>query len=124
MTAPIVLEYNLENAQKLKLRFVCAQLKIALRGVPKADYAQPVGALVGFAPRAEETDSGEGFSEEMLLMANFSGALLHAFLNAMRQAKMTAIPLKAVVTAANAEWDSVRLHDEILKEHRAMHGGQ
>ena len=41
----------------------------------------------------------------------------------MRQAKMPAVPLKAVITPSNAAWDSVRLHDEIQKEHLAMHGG-
>lgn len=123
MTGPVILEYNLENTQKLKLRFVCAQLKIAVRSVPKADFAQPVGALAGAAARTEAAFSGEGFSDEMLVMANFTNALLHAFLKATQQAKMQPIPLKAVLTPTNAAWDSVRLHDEILKEHNAMHGG-
>ena len=123
MTAPVILEYNLDNAQKLKLRFVCAQLKIAVRSVLKADYLQPVGALADAAARTEAAFSGEGFSDEMLVMANFTNALLHAFLKSTRQAKMRAIPLKAVLTPTNAAWDSVRLHDEILKEHTAMQGG-
>ena len=54
-------------------------------------------------------------------MANFSGVLLNGFLNAMRQNRLPGIPLKAVLTDANADWDSVRLHDEILREHIAMH---
>lgn len=123
MTAPVLLEYNLDNAQKLKLHFICAQLKIVLRSVPKSDYNQPVGALAGLSPRRENPEACGGFSDEMLVMANFTGALLNAFLNAMRQAKMPSVPLKAVVTPSNAEWNSVRLHDEIRAEHEAMHGG-
>ena len=80
-------------------------------------------ALAGAAARTEAAFSGEGFSDEMLVMANFTNALLHAFLKSTQQAKMQAIPLKAVLTPTNAAWDSVRLHDEIQKEHAAMHGG-
>ena len=123
MTGPILLEYNLDNAQKLKLRFVCAQLKIAVRSVPKTDWKQPVGALTGACARTADVYDGDGFSDEMLVMANFTNALLHAFLKATQQAKMQTIPLKAVLTPTNAAWDSVRLHDEIQKEHLAMHGG-
>ena len=39
----------------------------------------------------------------------------------MRQNRLPGIPLKAVLTDNNADWDSVRLHDEILREHTAMH---
>lgn len=123
MTAPVLFEYNLDYQQKLTLRFVCTQLKIAVRSVPKADYNQPLGALAGQAPRVEDPYTGEGFSDEMLLMANFTSALLHAFLKSTQQAKMRTVPLKAVLTPTNAAWDSVRLHDEIRKEHIAMHGG-
>ena len=34
------------------------------------------------------------------------------------------IALKAVLTPSNAEWDSVKLHDELMKEHLRMHGGK
>ena len=37
----------------------------------------------------------------------------------MRKEKVQ-VPLKAVLTPSNQEWDSVSMHDEILKEHKAM----
>ena len=122
MTGPILLEYNLDNQQKLKLRFVCAQLRIAVRSVPKTDWKQPVGALTGACARTADVYDGDGFSDEMLVMANFTNALLNALLKSTRQAGMRAIPLKAVLTPTNADWDSLRLHDEIAREHAAMHG--
>lgn len=122
MNAPQILMYNLDNPRKLKILMICGQLKIKARSVAVSDYAQPIGALAGLRSRTDAVYSGTGFPEEMLLMANFSGALLNGFLNAMRQNRLPGIPLKAVLTDANADWDSVRLHDEILREHIAMHG--
>ncbi len=121
MNAPQILMYNLDNPRKLKILMICGQLKIKARSVAVSDYAQPIGALAGLRSRTDAVYSGTGFPEEMLLMANFSGALLNGFLNAMRQNRLPGIPLKAVLTEANADWDSVRLHDEILREHIAMH---
>lgn len=121
MNAPQILMYNLDNPRKLKILMICGQLKIKARSVAVSDYAQPIGALAGLRSRTDAVYSGTGFPEEMLLMANFSGALLNGFLNAMRQNRLPGIPLKAVLTDSNADWDSVRLHDEILREHIAMH---
>ena len=122
MNAPQILMYNLDNPRKLKILMICGQLRIKARSVAVSDYAQPIGALAGLRSRTDAVYSGTGFPEEMLLMANFSGVLLNGFLNAMRQNRLPGIPLKAVLTEANADWDSVRLHDEILREHIAMHG--
>ena len=121
MNAPQILMYNLDNPRKLKILMICGQLKIKARSVAVSDYAQPIGALAGLRSRTDAVYSGAGFPEEMLLMANFSGALLNGLLNAMRQNRLPGIPLKAVLTDATADWDSVRLHDEILREHIAMH---
>ncbi len=121
MDSPRILMYNLDNPQKLKILMICGQLKIRAHSVAVSDYAQPIGALAGYRDRTDAVYSGEGFPDEMLVMVNFSGALLNGFLNAMRQNRLPGIPLKAVMTDANAGWDSVQLHDEILKEHIAMH---
>ena len=121
MSGPMILEYNLDKPQKLKLMFVCAQLKIACHSVPREDYNQPIAALAGMRRRAPESYDGAGFTDEMLVMVNFTGPLLNAFLNALRQNRATRVALKAVMTPSNADWDSVKLHEEILKEHIAMH---
>ena len=122
MAAPVLLTYNLDSQRKLKLRFVCAELKLILRSVPESDYAQPLAALAGLCPRTEAAYSGEGFPDEMLVMANFNNHQFHALLDALRRSGMPPIPLKAVLTPTNAEWDSVKLHAEILREHETMHG--
>lgn len=121
MSAPVVLIYNLDNSQKLKLMFLCAQLKIVCLNVAREDYAQPIAALAGVRKRTPEIYEGEGFGDPMLVMANFTNSLFQAFLNALRRNKVVGIALKAVMTPTNSDWNSVRLHDEILKEHNEMH---
>ena len=37
---------------------------------------------------------------------------------------MPTIDLKASLTEHNAVWDSVTLHDELVKEHASMHGDE
>ena len=124
MSGPAILIYNMDNPRKLKLMFICSQLKLRMISVPKADYNQPIGALVGMHRRVPGEYTGDGFPEEMLVMVNFSNPLLNAFLGALRQNRLPGIALKAVLTPSNSEWDSVKLHDELLQEHLRMHGGK
>ncbi len=124
MSAPAILVYNIDNQRKLKLLFVCSQLKLRLISVPRADYGQPIGALAGLRKRVPGEYAGEGFSDEMLVMVNFSNHLLNAFLGALRQNHVQGIALKAILTSANAEWDSVKLRNELMEEHTRMHGGK
>ena len=121
MAAPLLLTYNLDGQQILKLRYICAQLKIMMRAVPRADYGQPLGALAGLRPRLPGGYSGAGFHDEMLVMANFNSREFHAFLDALRASGARSVALKAVLTPANAAWDSVRLRDELAREHEALH---
>ena len=122
MATPVLLAYNLDGQRKLKLCFVCAQLKLPLRSVPRADYNQPLAALAGLRPRVAGAYDGEGFSDEMLVMANFNSQQFHALLDALKRNGLQGIPLKAVLTPTNADWDSVRLRGELLREHEALHG--
>ena len=124
MTEPLILTYNLDKPQMLKLIFVCAQLKIRCLNVQRSDYAQPLAALAGLRSRTGAVYGGEGFAEEMLVMVNFTGQLLQAFLEALRRGKVPTIALKAVLTPTNEVWDSIQLHDELLREHNAMHGNR
>ena len=124
MSAPAILIYNMDNQRKLKLMFICSQLKLRLISVPRVDYNQPIGALAGMHRRIPEEYSGDGFPEEMLVMVNFSNQLLNAFLGALRQNHLPGIALKAILTPSNSEWDSVKLRNELLQEHLRMHGGK
>ena len=60
-----------------------------------------------------------GFSI-MLVFCGLHQALLHQVLEVIRLAQLPPIPLKAVLTGANREWDSLQLREELLKEREAI----
>lgn len=119
-----VLCYNLKGTKKgRKLGMIFGYLGYKVRHILPEEYNIPVGKLaegkIDPEKKTEETDSEKPFTEEMLILCPASEAALDKALFMMRKEKVQ-VPLKAVLTASNQEWDSVSLHNEILKEHKAM----
>ena len=56
----------------------------------------------------------------MLVFCGVRQPLLNQVLEVIRLAKLPPIPLKAVLTVGNQEWDSLKLREELLKEREAM----
>ena len=119
----LLLMYNLSPARQGAVRMLCARLKIRARAVEASEYAEKLAALAGMEEKRNEPFSGEPFAEEMLLMAGFAPQTLDALLCAFRSYRVAPVALKAVLTPVNAEWDSVRLHEELLREHGAAAKG-
>ena len=133
--------YNVKDAARLqKIRFALFKLGISGRTVAPEELSHPVGYLCGLEgfSAAEEPVAGS-FSDEMLVLYGLTGAQLDApfrlqeyentlrsasrqldaLLSALRRSRVL-IPLKAVVTEDNAAWSSIKLHDELFREHEAM----
>ena len=119
----LLLMYNLSPARQGAVRMLCARLKIRARAVEASEYKEKLGALAGMEEKRNEPFSGEPFADEMLLMAGFALQTLDALLRAFRSYRVAPVALKAVLTPVNAEWDSVRLHEELLREHEAAAKG-
>lgn len=124
MNAPLVLLYNLDNRNGSRLRLICLKLHIRVRTVAPAELAEPVGALAGLMEPTGAPAEGAPFADEMMVMVHFGGKLLNQFLQEIRAAHLPGVGLKAVLTPTNMEWSSVRLHDELRREHEAMRYGQ
>lgn len=118
---PLALLYNLNDRSKLQaLRFAFVKLGIRGRTVAPPEYGHPIGWLCGLEGYSPAPQPAEGsFSDEMLVLCGLSAPQLDALLNTLRLGH-TGISLKAVVTEENAAWTSLRLHDEIRREHEAM----
>ena len=119
-----VLCYNLKGTKKgRKLGMIFSYLGFKVHHILPEEYHIPVGELAegktDAETKSEETDGEEPFTDEMLILCPASEASLDKALFMMRKEKVQ-VPLKAVLTPSNQEWDSVSLHDEILKEHKAM----
>ena len=117
-SAPLILFYNLENKKGSALRLLCLKLRIRVRAVKKEEYLEPVSALAGLAPLTNAV-CDQDFPDEMVIMVNFGGKLLGQLLNEMRAMHQPGVSLKAVLTPTNMNWNSLQLHEELLREHQA-----
>ena len=120
MTAT-VLAYGYEGKELKTLKTVCARLDIRLRRVISSEYAQPVGAFFGLAPRIEDGGLKGDIPERMIVLGGLTSRQLDAFLSAMKTARAGA-SLKAVLTEQNARWSGPALYAELAKERAAMEG--
>lgn len=112
--------YNLAQTQKgNQIKFILIQLGVRIKNIQPNQYHIPLGILSGADKTAQSPSdlyTGEGFSEEMLVMKGFSNALLDEFLLRMRKAGIPRIELKAVLTPSNQNWNSLTLYEELKKE--------
>lgn len=123
MAKPLLLTYNLKPDTAVGLGKICQALDIRVRGVAREEYALPIGALAGMPvarPSSAEASAVPPFDEEMLVMCHMLSNELDAFLQAMREAGLPRIHLKAVLTPINVLWNSSDLHFELAREHTAM----
>ena len=115
-----VLLYNIQSEEKgMKIRLAAFRLGIACQVVSPEDFAAPVGYLLGLTGYGRGEAAAASFSDEMLLMEGLRGGQLNAFIDALRTARVP-VALKAVVTEHNVGWSSLRLHEELCREHAAM----
>ena len=119
---PTILMYNItDKKRKNKIMSFCIMNGIKGKMIGKEQYHQSLTALYeGEDREAEEIVEGD-FSEEMLVICN-AGVKLDRLLQFLRKEKVN-IPLKAVITEKNKNWDSVKLYQEISEEHRQMTQG-
>lgn len=116
--------YNLNSAKGRQIRMLCLSLGLKIRVVEKEQYGESIGALAGITGYTLDGHiyEGEGFQDEMLVLKGFSESMLDAFLHGFRKKKIQPVALKAILTEANCGWNSVELHDELVKEHVNMNG--
>ena len=114
-----VLLYNVGDTEKrMKIKLCLFRQGLTCVDVPAESFGHPLGYLLGlegFAPG----ETGEPFTEEMLIMHGLSGQQFSALLDSLRQQGVP-VALKAVVTDSNVHWSSSRLHRELAAEHAAM----
>ena len=64
---------------------------------------------------------GKNFSEEMMVLNNFSSEQMDSFLAFFHENQIPSVALKAMLTPVTQHWSSLQLHDELSKEHKLMH---
>ena len=110
--------YNCSGPEFSKLRQIFAMLRLRMRPVEPERYHVP---LIQLAQGQGEPAGAEApLPEAMLVFCGLGDALLHQVLEVIRVAKLPPIPMKAVLTAANQEWDTLQLYQELCKEREAI----
>ena len=113
-----VLLYNCSGPEFSKLRQIFAMLRLRMRAVNPDQYHLPLAELA--EGKGEPGEAGEPIGEAMLVFCGLGDAFLNQVLQVIRVAKLPPIPLKAVLTDVNREWDSRKLREELLKEREAI----
>ena len=120
MTKQAVLLYNCSGPQWTKLHQMMMMLRFRIRMIRPEQYHLPLEQLAQGQGEPAADSVPQAFPESMMVFCGVGQAQLEAILNAVRLSKLPPIPLKAVLTDSNREWDSVRLHKELLKEKAAL----
>ena len=120
MKPPVLLCYNLPEDKARQIRMLAMRMLVRVRPVLPAEYGETLAALCGMEPLASAPAPEQVFQAEMLVLAHFSGDLLTRFLTGFRQAGIAPVPLKAILTDTNAQWNSISLLQELTAEHEAL----
>lgn len=81
MNNSVALLYNF-NEEKLKMiKMVCMMMQVRFKEVARAEYEQPLGALLGISgiENHGEVYQGEEFQEEMLVLQDLTAASYKSF---------------------------------------------
>ena len=116
--AGTILMYNCSGEEFSKLRQIFAMLRLRMRVVEPDRYHIPLEELA--KGKGEPGESAEPLPEPMLVFCQLPQSLLNQVLEVIRVAKLPPIPLKAVLTETNREWNTRQLHAELLKEREAI----
>ena len=123
-TQPEALLYNFNEPERLRqIRRYLNRQKVKARLVTAPEYLHPLGYLFeipGFHP-SSQFNLGSNFSDEMIVLKDFSSEQLDEFLAFFKENGLLPVNLKAMLTPVTVHWDSLKLHDELMKEHTEMH---
>ena len=118
-----VLLYNfVENERYRQIRRYLNKSHIELHIVRAPEFSKPLGAffqLPGF-PENSSFFLGEHFTDEMMVMKDFSPQELDDFLSFFHKNNLAPVELKAVLTPVTIHWNSIQLYKELKKEQKAL----
>lgn len=116
--AGTILLYNCSDEKFFKLKQIFAMLRLRMRMVESNRYHISLGELA--QGKGEPGEAAEPLPDPMLVFCGLPQALLNQVLEVIRVAKLPPIPLKAVLTDVNRDWNTRQLYEELLKERDAF----
>ena len=123
-TQPTALLYNFNDPERLRqIRRYLNRQKVKTRIITAPEFLHPLGYLFeipGFQP-SSRFNLGSNFSDEMIVLKDFSSEQLDEFLAFFKENGLLPVNLKAMLTPVTVHWDSLKLHDDLMKEHTEMY---
>lgn len=121
MAVETVLLYNCTGPGWAKLRQLLVMLRLRVRMVEHHQYGLPLKELAaGKGDASQAPVIQEEFHDPMLVFCHLPDSKLEQVLMTMRRSGLPPIPLKAVLTPTNLDWNSQQLWTELRREHEAM----
>lgn len=118
-----ILLYNIKDRKRaMEIRRVLMPLKLRIKNILSDDFAHPIGYLLGmegYAPSDQIPDDCY-FEDEMMIMAGLTSYEIDQIIHGFHKRRIPGIPLKAIVTPHNQEWNSYKLYGDLKKEHEKM----
>ena len=115
--------YNFKDDDRtIQIRRYLHRAGISTRIVTTPDFLHPLGYLFevpGFSA-SPMFNLGQNFTEEMMIMKDFSEQQLDDFLSFIRSSGLKRIDLKAILTPVNQSWNSCQLYQELSRERAAV----
>ena len=132
-----ILLFHVNILKQNQIAMLAREMGLELAAVAPEDYGRVIGVLAGTIKQngpvkktagkmltgnasAERTSGNHDFSDEMMVFCGISSEQLDAFLLKYRQAGISPIALKAVLTPFNAMWTPGMLCAELKKERTAL----
>ena len=123
MPQPVLLTYCIPAKRAAKIRVIAMRMGVRVKAVEKWEYLSPIGSFTGDCGSFDSFYDGDGFSDEMLVMAHFPQSLFTRFLQELRTARIV-VPLKCVLTDSNRGWNSLELYEQLCAERNAVESGK
>lgn len=119
-----ILLYNIKDKKRaLDIRRVLMPLKIRIKQIDESDFGQPIGYLAdidGFEA-CEEISGDFSFNDEMMVMVGLTSFEIDQVIKGFHKRRIAGIPLKAILTDENRNWNSRKLYENLKDEHQKMH---
>ena len=116
-----ILMYECSGPEYSKLRQIFAMLRLRMRPVTPDKYHLTLAELAdGKGEPLEDASDVKPVPERMLVFCGLNQVLLAQVLEVIRLAKLPPIPMKAVLTMNNLQWNTMQLYEELCREREAM----
>lgn len=114
-----ILAFQVKEGELQKLMQIAGSMRIKLQIVDKTDFRQTIGDLIGQkkSPLLKAYE-GNGITESMLVLDDFSDKKLDTLLKALKREQLT-VDYKAVTTPTNKKWTVLQLYMEMEREKKA-----